>query len=156
MINMVANLFNETQVPEGQPVGLLGKKDSQPGSMPMEELQRGLRDISRRLRVLEERYSSVRRSLQVNEQNMLKESKKNITEIKAFSSEISEVKKDIRTIGEELKQIIRELKQTVKKDEARVLERYVSLWQPMNYVTHTEMDKRIKDIVRDELSKNRQ
>ncbi|MBN2457664.1 hypothetical protein JXB31_00865 [Candidatus Woesearchaeota archaeon] len=130
------------------------KKDNEKAAgMLNDEIVAAIRETSRRLRVLEERYSGVRKNIQLNEQNMLSESKKNATEIKTINVDMVEIKKSIRSIGEELKQIIKELKLTVKKEEFKVMERYLNLWQPMDYVSHTEMENRIKDIVKQELTK---
>ena len=147
------NVFDNGQGQGEQAPGLLGKKVDQKDAALFAEFQMSLREISRRLRILEERYTSIRKNIQVNEQNMLNQSRKNSTEIMAINSEISELKKNIRNFAEELKQIIKEVKQAVKKDEVKVLERYINLWQPISYVTHTEMDKRIREIVREEVSK---
>jgi hypothetical protein len=132
--------------------GKQGEKKGQ-NEISSEEILSEIRDLSRRIRVIEERYGSIRKSIQVNEQNVLAGSRKNSTEIKIISGDILEVKKNIREIGEELGQIIKELKTVVKKEEVKVLERYINLWQPMNYVTYTEMEKKIRSIVKEEILK---
>jgi hypothetical protein len=140
---------------EGNDNGLSGKPSKKEGGNEIsgEEILAGIRDLSRRMRIIEERYGSIRKSIQVNEQNMLSAGKKSNADARVINEDISELKKSIREIGEEFGQIVKELKQGAKKEEVKVLERYINLWQPMNYVTYSEMEKRIKSIVKEEISK---
>jgi hypothetical protein len=151
----MANMFETERQGDDGGYSISGKPGEKKGQndISAEEILGGIRDLSRRIRVIEERYGNIRKSIQVNEQNVLADSRKNSTEIKNISGDILEVKKSIRDIGEELGQIIKELKTSVKKEEVKVLERYINLWQPMNYVTYAEMEKKIKSIVKEEILK---
>jgi septation ring formation regulator EzrA len=151
----MANVFETERQGDDGGYSISGKPGEKKGQndISAEEILGSIRDLSRRIRVIEERYGNIRKSIQVNEQNMLADSRKNSAEIKSVSGDILELKKTIREIGEELGQIIKELKTAVKKEEVKVLERYINLWQPMNYVTYEEMEKRIKAIVKEEISK---
>jgi hypothetical protein len=100
-----------------------------------------VRDLMRRVRVLEERYSSIRKNIQVNEQNMIAINKNLVTENKSVNLEIADIKQAINEMKEELRLIVLELKETVKKDEFKVLQRYIQLWEPLNFVTHDEMQR---------------
>jgi hypothetical protein len=102
-----------------------------------------VKDLMRRVRVLEERYSSIRKNIQVNEQNMLSINKSLMTEMRTINMEITDLKQSIHTIREELQLMVRELKETVKKDEIKVLEKYIQLWEPLNFVSHDEMERYI-------------
>lgn len=138
-----------------QPDGQMGKKEEQKQqSLQLNDVLLEMREVSRRLRVLEDRYSGLRKSMQVSEQNTISLSKKSVIDVKALNNENVELKKNIRNLGEELTQIIKELKLTAKKDDVKVIDRYVNLWQPMSYVTYEEMDNRIKIIVKEELKKS--
>jgi hypothetical protein len=100
-----------------------------------------IRDTSRRLRIIEERYSSLRKNIQVNEQNMLSEGKRVSSEIKVINSDISEIKHILNEIKNEMRMIVTEVKESVKKEELKVVEKYVSLWEPINFVTTSEVEK---------------
>ena len=53
-----------------------------------------LTSVSRRLRVLEERYSNLDRRIQMSEQNMLNNHRSLNTELKTTASDVSDLKKD--------------------------------------------------------------
>ena len=111
---------------------------------PQEDLSNLVKDLMRRVRVLEERYSSLRKNNQVNEQNMLQWNRKVMTEVKAVNMDLQEMKKSMRAIKDNMMLIVKELRQTVKKEEVKVLEKYIQLWEPLNYVTHNELDQIMK------------
>ncbi len=103
--------------------------------------------VSRRVRVLEERYTNLRRKSQVTEQNMLVTNKKLVMDIKTLTTEINEINKDLDTIKNTLRQVIEELKKCAKKEEVKMLEKYINLWEPIKFVTHDEVEKVIKEII---------
>ncbi len=102
---------------------------------------------NRRVRVLEERYANLRRKSQVTEQNMLTTNKKFMADIKTLTTEMNEIKKEIEIIKNTLTQIIEELKKCAKKEEVKMLEKYVNLWEPIKFVTHDEVEKIVQDII---------
>jgi len=105
------------------------------------DLSNLVKDLMRRVRVLEERYSSIRKNIQVNEQNVLKMNKKVFADIKSVTLDIADVKRGMHGLKDEVTLIIKELKESVKKEEVQVLEKYIKLWEPLNFVTHNEMEQ---------------
>ncbi|MFW5991192.1 MAG: hypothetical protein ACOCQX_03100 [Candidatus Nanoarchaeia archaeon] len=128
------------------------KKDST--QAVQEENPNMLKDVMRRLRQLEERYSNLRKSLHVTEQNMLAQGKKNNSDKKALEEDIAELKKHVRNMGEELKIVTKELGNNVKKEDVKMLEKYISFWEPLKFVTHNELQKEVKEAVQRELKKS--
>ncbi|MFW6013788.1 MAG: hypothetical protein ACOCZQ_00205 [Nanoarchaeota archaeon] len=116
-----------------------------------QELSNMVKDLTRRLRQMEERYTNLRNSMQVTEQNMLSQSKKNTTDKQTLQADISELKKHIRNMGEEMKIVTKELGNTAKKDDVKVLEKYISFWEPLSFVTRNELKKEVKRLVKKEL-----
>lgn len=133
---------------------LFGKKSNPPSesSANIDDVMSIIRDIMRRLRQLEERHANMRKTLLVNEQNMLKSNKKNSTDVKTIEADLTEMKKMMRSMGEEVKHIIREMGDSVKREDVRVLEKYISFWQPLHFVTHNELEKEVKKIVKREVA----
>lgn len=124
--------------PKGQPIG-----------PNVKEVAQEIIDMGRRLRTLEERYTNLQSKTQLTEQNMISRNRHVTTELKTFNSEVNEVKKEINEIKERILSVINELKVTAKKEEVKVLEKYINLWEPVNFVTRNE----VEDIVREILSK---
>ena len=129
--------------------GLFAPKPKVGGDLnkSMSDLAGELNNISRRLMVLEERYSNLRKKTQVTDQNMLNSNKKVMTEIQTNHSEIDEVRKQIADMVDKMKIIVRELKDCAKKQEVDVLNKYINIWQPINFITRDTAMKLIKDEV---------
>ncbi len=107
------------------------------------------KDLLRRLRILEEKHSSIRRILQMNEQNMLKEHREFSKELRAISEDLSQLKKRIHDFGDELKLIVSDLKECVKKEDIKELESYINIINPLGFVSYKE----VEGIVKKELKK---
>lgn len=104
-------------------------------------------NLSRRLRVLEEGFTNQRRALQVTEQNMLSKNKLFSTEMRTIMSDISDLKKELNDIRENVMELVRELQGAAKRDELKVLEKYINLWNPVKFVTQNEVEQIVKEML---------
>ena len=99
-----------------------------------------------RVRVLESRYSLMRDRLFLINQNMITEYRKLNKEIQIVNDEIKSLKIDINEIKSLLRNIVNEIQNFAKKDEVKVIEKYMQLINPLNFVTEEE----VKQIIRGE------
>ncbi|MEW6063497.1 MAG: hypothetical protein AB1571_03975 [Nanoarchaeota archaeon] len=102
-------------------------------------------DLNNRARVLEERYNLLRERLLVVNQNMVEEYKKVLQDIKAMNSDIRELKEELVRIKETIKEMITEMEAFARKDNLKILEKYINMWNPMNFVTEREVRQMIKE-----------
>lgn len=100
--------------------------------------------VNTRLRLLEERFTNLRRKTQLTEQNMLNNRKKSSTEFKTISGEINDLKHTLREINENITQIVDELPRFAKKDELKTLTTYVNLWDMSRFMSREEAERLIK------------
>jgi predicted RNase H-like nuclease (RuvC/YqgF family) len=128
--------------------GLFAPKPKKGGAdlgKSVSDLAGELNNISRRLMVIEERYTNLRKKTQVTDQNMLASNKKTMTEIQATHGEIDDLKNQLKEMVDNMKIIVRELKECAKRQEVEVLQKYINIWQPMNFVTRDTVIKMVKD-----------
>ena len=123
------------------------KQKEEPSVAPMADLTEEIRNISRRLKVSEERYTNLRTKVELTEQNMLSRDKQISTEIKTTNVDVHELKKELAEIKERMLMLIKELQTCAKREEVKVLEKYINLWEPVNFVTRNEVEDIIKDIL---------
>ena len=135
------------QQPKPHP-GLFHK--NAPQQLDSKALQEDISNLSRRLRILEESFTNIRRALQVTEQNMLGKNKVFATEIRTLTSDIGDIKSDINEIKEKILEIVRELKESAKREEVKVLEKYINFWNPVKFVTQNEVEAIVKEILKRE------
>lgn len=141
----------QMQAPQagGQRPGLFHKNEPQPDLSSFSE---DMGNLGRRLRLLEESSTNMRRALQVTEQNMLGKNKVFATDIRTLTSDIRDIKQEISQIKEKIIEVVNELKESAKRDEVKVLERYINFWNPVKFVTQNE----VEDIVKEILKKNKE
>ena len=103
-----------------------------------------LNDLNARIRVLENKYSLFGERLLIINQNMIEEYKKMMRNLKAVEDELKEIKKDVFNVKEIISGLTKEMKFFARKDSLQVLEKYINLWNPMNFVTEKDVDNLIK------------
>jgi uncharacterized protein (DUF342 family) len=101
--------------------------------------------LNTRLRVSEERYSDLRRKLQLLEQNMLAHQKKSLSDQKTLQGDILDIKRTLREMQDRLITVIKELQLTAKKEDVDVMKRYVEMWDPVRFVTAERVEKIIDE-----------
>ena len=103
--------------------------------------------VSRRLRLLEESFTNLRRFFQVTEENMIVKNKHFSAEIKTLVSDVNEIRKEIHELKEKLSLVIRELQTVARKEDVKVLEKYINLWNPVRFVTQNEITQIIDEVL---------
>lgn len=142
---MAGELLNPFQKAAEPKRGSLFKHEKAEGAgYALEELE----NTVNRLRVLEERYTNLQTELKVTEENMINRNKKLTTEIKTLTSDINELKKEINEIKDRVLIVIKELQGCAKNEDVKVLQRYIEMWEPMNFVTHKEVEEIINEKLR--------
>lgn len=106
-------------------------------------------NLERRLRMLEERHNLMQKREQLIEENMIASNRKLGVEIKTINSEITDIRSEIVQIKEKIELIIQELRQSARKEEIKIIEHYLEMWDPTNFTSQ----KDVENIVRRELAK---
>ena len=103
--------------------------------------------LSRRLRLLEEGFTNMRRFFQITEENTIAKNKHYSAEIKTLASDIIEIRKELQELKDKLVMVIRELSVVARKEEVKVLEKYINLWNPVKFVTQNEVEQIINEVL---------
>jgi len=111
-----------------------------PNADPLAPLNTKINNIATRLKILEERQSSLRKKLQLAESNIIEVEKDSYDEIQILSSNILNVKKTLVDLTEKVSLLTDEVENFVPMNEFKVLEKYISFWQPMDFVTRKEVN----------------
>lgn len=142
--------MTQLQAPQqpGQHPGLFHK--NAPAQPDLKSFTEDIGNLSRRLRLLEESSTNIRRALQVTEQNMLGKNKVFSTDIRTLTSDIGDMKQEIAEIKEKIIELVKELREAAKRDEVKVLEKYINFWNPVKFVTQNEVEDIVKEIIKKE------
>ena len=101
-------------------------------------------ELANRLRILESKQSLLSEKLLVMNQNMIEEYKKVIKEMKLTDMETKEIRKDLTNLKNVVKHLTEEAGKFAQQKDVKVLEKYIKLWSPMNFVT----EKQVEDMIR--------
>lgn len=98
-------------------------------------------ELVNRMRAIESKQSQFNERLLVVNQNMIESYKDLATNIKNVRTELEEAKKDMQNIKKVLKHLSEEAANFARKDNLTVLEKYINLWNPLNFVTRKELEE---------------
>lgn len=144
--------------PEGAPKKsmLFSSKPEALGAPITPQVADQLRDMSRRLRILEERYANQRKNVQVLEHNMLSDQKKLQNQFHTEQNEIDDLKKQIYDMKQKLDILASEVNDSAKRGDVLVLEKYINLWEPLNFVTRNEVEALVAAFIDKKQGKTKQ
>jgi predicted nucleic acid-binding Zn-ribbon protein len=141
--------FQQSETKKDQNKGFItfGSPKKEEPSPEFIKLNSSISEMGRKLRVLEERYSNLRRKIQVTERNMLSIQRNIINEIKATDAQVLELQKMINGLDDKMKQIMSELNNFSPSNELKIISRYLDFWQPVGFITRREAEKLVRDII---------
>jgi hypothetical protein len=84
---------------------------------------------------------------------MLDHYKKLNTDIKSIKEDIEEIKDTINLLKTTSRNIVKELKLFARKDDLKILEKYINIWNPINMVTKEEVIELIEKRLKNEKTK---
>ncbi len=93
-----------------------------------------------RLRTIEGKYNLLRDRMLLINNNMIDQYKKSIVETRTINEDIRDIKSDIFKIKETMKHLLEELELFARKEEVKVLEKYINIWNPIKFVTEDQLN----------------
>ncbi len=140
------------QVQQGMPMpgmpppGMgMGQNPKPMNSALMVPLSEQVTGLATRLKLAEERYTNLSKRNQLTESSLLGFERDIRAELKVLSKQLSDLRKKIGEINTKLDAVNGELGVVVRKHEFSVLERYLDMWQPLQFVTRDEAARLIRD-----------
>jgi len=138
-------LEQEIPPPPKKHEGIFSK--SEPQGPDLSNVNADINTLSRRLKLIEEGYTNLRRFFQVTEENIIAKNKHYSAELKTITSDMIEIRKEIQEIKDKLMLVIKELQSVARKEEVRVLEKYINLWNPVKFVSQNEIEGIINEVL---------
>ncbi|MEK6934768.1 MAG: hypothetical protein AABW46_02720 [Nanoarchaeota archaeon] len=111
----------------------------------LQDINPVLSDVINRIRTLESKYNLLGERLLIVNQNMIVQHKKIIPEFKAINSDVKEIKSELFKLKEVIKDLTRELEFFATKEDIKVLEKYINIWNPIKFITEDELDKILEE-----------
>ncbi|MBS3107382.1 hypothetical protein J4468_00540 [Candidatus Woesearchaeota archaeon] len=109
------------------------------------DLEYFLSDIQERMRMLESKYTLFGERLLIINQNMIEEYKKIRKHVQILDSDIRKLKEDMTKVNDIFQKMIKEMDLFARKENLKILEKYITLWNPMNFITEEEVIRLISE-----------
>lgn len=107
------------------------------------DFTQAVNELANRLRILESKQSLLSEKLLVMNQNMIEEYKKVMKETKVLDMDIKEIKRDLANVKNIVRHLTEEAGKFAKQSDLKVLEKYIKLWSPMNFVSKEQVQDMI-------------
>lgn len=104
-----------------------------------QEITQVVIDLNNRIRTLENKYNLLGERLLVVNQNMIEEYKRLLQELKSVNEEMREMRQEVFVTQDTVRNMIKEMEFFAKKEQIKVLEKYIDLLNPMRFVTEEEV-----------------
>ena len=109
--------------------------------------------LTGKVNLIEERTDSMRERIELVEKSMVEKHKTSIKEIGELRDEMRTLRGDVLETKALIERVAGRLDAFASNEEVAVLKRYVELWQPMTYVTRSEVKSIVKSMLKGEESK---
>lgn len=96
--------------------------------------------ISTRLKILEERYTILRKKSSVTDQNLIQVEKNQFNEFRLLNEDIIKLKIKLKDAMEKLELLTDEVKNFADRRDFTILQKYLEYWEPMDFVTRKEIN----------------
>ena len=101
-------------------------------------------DVIGRIRDIESKVVILRDRIFVTDKNMIEEYRSINLQLKNINNEIKGIKADLTKVKQTIKHMITEVEAFARKDDLKVLERYINLWNPLHFMTEKEVKQLIE------------
>ncbi|MFT4308148.1 MAG: hypothetical protein ACMXYM_02150 [Candidatus Woesearchaeota archaeon] len=104
-----------------------------------------------RFRLIEDRQANLQRKIHLMEENMLSSSKEVKTELNVLKDELVELKRAIKGFDDFVEKVSASLENLATREEVKLIERYVNLLDPTNFISRKQLEHEVKRAVEDHL-----
>ena len=102
-------------------------------------------DLHSKLRNLESKNNLLGENLLTVNQNTIEEYKRINKEIEIINNDLKNLKEELFNLKQIIRGFLNEVDFFAKKSDIKVLEKYINLWNPLEFVREEEIDKIIEE-----------
>ena len=115
-----------------------------PKGQPRQQLSAPIASLATRLKLADDKYANLVRRNQITEESLLALEREIKSELRAITLQAVDLRKHIDDVNMKIDTILGELSVCVRRNELAVVERYVDLWQPVQFLTRAEAKRMLE------------
>ena len=120
------------------------KKDDPSLDKKIDTQTKAILTLIQRQKDLESSLDIISQKTELNSNTQSDISKKFFKDMKAMKEDIFELKSRVKKIEDFIKKMTNQMKLLSTKDEIKKLEKYIDLWNPLDFVTHETLSNHTK------------
>ncbi len=105
--------------------------------------------VVERQKDIENSLDTINEKIELLDHNAIDNFKKIFQQIKEIKNDVKEIKSEIKNVKDFESKMVKQIKIMASHDEVAKLERYIDLWEPLNFITRDEITKIKKEIIND-------
>ena len=113
------------------------------------EVKKQVSGISARMKLVEGHIDTLRGHIDLLDNSIIEKHKAVIREVRAVEDSVRNLRGDVDSVKDVTERIAKRLEELASREQVKILERYVSLWQPLNFVTRAEVETVVRNIMSD-------
>ncbi|MEM2954629.1 MAG: hypothetical protein QW625_01595 [Candidatus Nanoarchaeia archaeon] len=108
-----------------------------------------LSNYGSRIRLVEQRIEGLRAHLQLIDNTVLEKHKTVISEIRDIQDNLRAIRAELDSQKELIERLAKRMEVLASAEEVKILQRYVELWQPLQFVTRSEVKALIQNALKE-------
>lgn len=126
----------------------LSQKKPSPAEIIESQIGKQISQVVGRIKIVEERIDTLRSHVELIDRTVIEKHKSSISDIRDIQDSMRSLRADLDEIKDFSERIAKRLEAFASKEEVKVLERYVDAWQPLNYITRSELKATVISILK--------
>lgn len=111
-------------------------------------LAKQITELTRRMRMLEERHNNLRSRVTILDQTLLRNIKRLDNEVGHLNDEIKEINKEFHDLKEKMKKLIVDVQTTAKREDVETIKHYLEFFRPLEFITRKDVEKMINERIK--------
>tara|TARA_Y100000034_G_C6831595_1_gene375410 strand:+ start:624 stop:1073 length:450 start_codon:yes stop_codon:yes gene_type:complete len=101
-------------------------------------------ELVNRVRILESKQNLFSEKMLVMNRNMIEEYKRVMEEMKKLNGSLKGFQEDLDNMRSVVRHLSEEASKFAMKEDVKILEKYINLWDPLKFVTESDVKEMIK------------
>jgi uncharacterized protein YoxC len=112
------------------------------------KLSEELSSVGARLRLVEQKIEGLRGHVQLLDNTLMEKHKSLVSDIRELQDNLRMIRADLDGQKELIDRLAKRMEVLASAEEVKVLQRYVELWQPLQFVTRAEVKALVQNVLK--------
>jgi len=126
-----------------------GQKKPSPADLIETRVGTQIADIAGRVKVVEERIDTLRTHIGLIDKSSIEKHKTVIAKINDLQDSMRSLRSDLDEVKEFSERVAKRMEALASKEQVKVIERYVDMWQPLKYIKNSELKAAMLPILKE-------